>query len=161
MPPRSVADRLASPAPPWVHLLVAGGDAPATLPTPPPGFVVRTLDGRRGATKRVLLDEMARVLAFPTHFGRTWDALEDCLTDLEWLPAPGYRLVIPSADRLLPRRPADYATFVTLLEDVGRAWATAATGHPGRSAVPFHTVLVVAADRLPVRPDWKAPPLIG
>jgi RNAse (barnase) inhibitor barstar len=160
MPPRFVADRLASPAPPWVHLLVAGGDAPRTLPAPPPGFVVRTLDGRRGRTKRALLDEIARVLAFPAHFGRTWDALEDCLTDLEWLPAPGYRLVIPAADRLLARRPADYATFVALLEDVGRAWATGKTGHPGRSVVPFHTVLVVATDRLPVRPDWGAPLLV-
>jgi RNAse (barnase) inhibitor barstar len=161
MLPRSVADRLAAPAPPWVHLLAAGDEASATLPAPPPGFVVRTLDGRRGRTKRALLDEMARVLAFPAHFGRTWDALEDCLTDLEWLPAPGYRLVIPAADRLLARRPADYATFVALLEDVGRAWATGATGHQGRSAVSFHTVLVVAANRLPSRPDWGASPLVG
>ena len=57
-----------------------------TLPASPPGFVVRTVDGRRGRTKRALLDELARVLAFPAHFGRTWDALEDCLTDLGWLP---------------------------------------------------------------------------
>jgi hypothetical protein len=161
MLPRSVADRLAAPAPPWVHLLASGDESSATLLAPPPGFVVRTLDGHRGRTKRALLDEMARVLAFPAHFGRTWDALEDCLTDLEWLPAPGYRLVIPAADRLLARRPADYATFVALLEDVGRAWATGETGHPGRSAVPFHTVLVVAVDRLHVRPDWGAPLLAG
>ena len=97
--------------------------------------MVRTLDGRRCRTKRALLDELARVLGFPAHFGRTWDALEDCLTDLGWLPGAGYRLVVLAADRLLAREPAGYATFVALLEDVGRAWATAATGHPGRGAV--------------------------
>ena len=157
----SPADRLASTAPPWVHLLVAGDDAPVTLPAPPTGFVVRTLDGRRCRTKRSLLDEMARVLGFPAHFGRTWDALEDCLTDLGWLPGAGYRLIVLAADRLLARDPAGYATFVALLEDVGRAWATAATGHPGRSAQPFHTVLVVPAHRLGTRPTWGVPRLTG
>ena len=94
---------------------------------------------------------------FPAHFGRTWDALEDCLTDLGWLPGAGYRLIVRAADRLLARDPAGYATFVALLEDVGRAWATAATGHPGRSATPFHTILVVPARRLGARPDWGVP----
>ena len=153
----SLADRLASTAPPWVHLLVGGDDAPATLPPPLPGSVVRSLDGRRCRTKRALLAEMARVLGFPAHFGRTWDALEDCLTDLGWLPGRGYRLIVLAADRLLARDPVGYATFVALLADIGRAWATGATGHPGRSAVPFHAVLVVPADRLGTRPSWGVP----
>jgi hypothetical protein len=150
----SPARHLESTAPPWVHLLVA--DADATLPAPPPGFVARVIEGRRGGTKRALLNEFARALAFPPHFGRTWDALEDCLTDLDWLPGTGYRLVIRAADRLLPRDPASYATLLALLADVGRAWGTAATGHPGRDPVPFHTVLVVATRRLGARPDWGA-----
>lgn len=157
----SSGDPLASPAPPWVHLLVGRDDAPAGLPPSPPGFVVRALDGRRCLTKRALLDEMARALGFPAHFGRTWDALEDCLTDLEWLPGTGYRLVIFAADRLLARDPVAYPALIALLEDVGRAWAFTATGHPGRSAVPFHTVLVVAADRLAARATWLAPRLSG
>jgi RNAse (barnase) inhibitor barstar len=156
----SFTDRLASTAPPWVHLLVGGDDAPGTL-SAPPGFVVRTLDGRRCRTKHALLEELARVLGFPAHFGRTWDALEDCLTDLGWLPGEGYWLIILAADRLLARDQAGYATFVALLEDVGRAWATTATGHPGRSAVPFHTVLVVPRDRLGTRPSWGVPRLTG
>lgn len=157
MSPRPGADRLASTSPPWAHLLV--GDEHALLPAAPPGFVARTLDGRRCRTKRALLDEIARALAFPAHFGRTWDALEDCLTDLEWLPGPGYRLVITAADRLLARNRAHYTTFVALLEDVGRAWATGATGHPGREAVPFHTVLVVAPNRVDARATWGVPRL--
>jgi len=143
--------------PPWVHLLVEADDAPMTLPASPSGFVVRTVDGRRGRTKRALLDELARVLEFPAHFGRTWDALEDCLTDLGWLPGAGYRLIVRAADRVLARDPAGYATLVAVLADVGRAWATGATGHPGRGAIPFHTVLVVPARRLGARQSWGAP----
>jgi len=69
--------------------------------------------------------------------------------------------VIRAADRLLPRDAAGYAALVPLLEDVGRAWGTAATGHPGRGAVPFHTVLVVPANRLGTRRNWRAPRLTG
>ncbi|HWC01598.1 MAG TPA: barstar family protein [Methylomirabilota bacterium] len=161
MTPRSLADLLAAPAPPWVHLLVCGDGAPATLPVPPPGVVVRTLDGRRCRTKRALLGEMARVLEFPAYFGRTWDALEDCLTDLGWLPGAAYWLLVTSAHRLLVRDPAGYATLVALLEDVGRAWGTEATGHPARGPVPFHTVLAVPRGRLGARPDWGAPSVVG
>ena len=161
MSPPSPADRLAALTPPWVHLLVAGDDGPPALPAPAPGVVVRILDGRRCRTKPALLAEMARVLAFPSHFGGTWDALEDCLTDLEWLPGTGYRLVIHAADRLLAREPASYATLVALLEDVGRAWGTAATGHAERGPIAFHTVLVVAPHRRIARADWGAAPLIG
>jgi hypothetical protein len=157
----SAADRLASTGPPWVHLLATGDDALAALPAPPPGFVVRVIDGRRGRTKRVLLEELARALEFPPYFGRTWDALEDCLTDLEWLPGAGYRLVIRAADHVLARDAAGYATFVALLADVGRAWGTARTGHPGRRAVPFHTVLAVPPHRLDARRRWGAARLDG
>lgn len=148
---------LESPAPPWVHLLV--GEDDAALPALPPGFVQRVVDGRRCGTKRRCLAELARAFACPPYFGGTWDALEDCLTDLEWLPGAGYRLLIRAADRLLPRDADGYATLVALLGDVGRAWGTAATGHPGRAAVPFHTILVVPARRLAARADWGAPRL--
>src|SRR5262249_43524081 len=115
MRPPPSADQLASTAPPWIHLLLVDEDEPPALPPAPPGVVVRTLDGRRCRTKRTLLAEMARVLAFPPYFGGTWDALEDCLTDLEWLPGEGYRLIIRAADRMLAREPAGYATLRALL----------------------------------------------
>jgi barstar (barnase inhibitor) len=153
----SDARPLESPAPPWVHVLV--GDADAALPALPPGFVQRVVDGRRCGTKRRCLAELARAFACPPYFGGTWDALEDCLTDLEWLPGAGYRLLIRDADRLLPRDADGYATLVALLGDVGRAWGTAATGHPGRAAVPFHTILIVPARRLAARANWGAPRL--
>jgi len=161
MSPPAPTDPLATITPPWAHLLVTGDDEPPALPAPPAGAVVRTLDGRRCRTKRALLAQMARELAFPAYFGGTWDALEDCLTDLEWLPGTGYRLVILAADHLLAREPASYATLIALLEDVGRAWGTGATGHAGRRPVPFHTVLVVPAHRQRTRADWGVAPFVG
>ena len=37
-----------------------------------------------GGGKDAMLESIAAALAFPVWFGRNWDALEDCLTDLSW-----------------------------------------------------------------------------
>jgi hypothetical protein len=42
---------------------------------------------------RPLFDAIAEALSFPDWFGRNWDALEDCLTDLAWREASGHVLV--------------------------------------------------------------------
>jgi RNAse (barnase) inhibitor barstar len=148
-----------TPDPPWVHLLVLDARESDFSPELSPGFVFRRIDGRRCRTKAALLKELARTLAFPAHFGRNWDALEDCLTDLGWLPADGYLLMFSHADALLAEREADYATLIDLLESVGQAWATQQTGHPGRPPIPFHTVLAVPRSGLGGRASWRAPRL--
>jgi len=71
-------------------------------------------DGRRIevpaglAGKKELLDFLARAFPLPTYFGHNWDALEECLLELDWLAGPEVALVhhdIPLAaappDRLL------------------------------------------------------------
>lgn len=154
-----MSDALASRIPPHVHLVVATtGDDVAAVSPAPPGFVVRTVDGRRARTKAALIDALARAFALPASTGRNWDALEEALADLEWLPARGYALIVTHADALLADAPADdYRTFVGLVEDVGREWAKARTGQWPRAAAPFHAWLVVAADREQARADWIAP----
>jgi hypothetical protein len=139
---------LAGTAPPWVHRWVAAGAAlPPTLLTAPPGFVVRTLDGTRCGTKPVLLRELARALAFPATWGENWDALDECLTDLAWLPATGYRLVVTDAARVLAdagrAASAERRTWLGVLRDAGREWAAPRGGAWPRPATPFHVVLVV------------------
>src|SRR5262245_37236671 len=149
-----------TPDPPWVHLLVLEPGAPDPFSEPPPGFVFRRIDGRRCRTKAALLKELARALAFPAHFGRNWDALEDCLTDLGWLPAEaGSLLAFSDADALLAGHEDDYATLIDLLESAGRAWATQQTGHPGRPPVAFHTILAVPRSRRASRAGWRVPRL--
>lgn len=60
--------------------------------------VVEALQGSGHAVARIdlrrpVFEEFSRALAFPDWFGRNWDALEDCLTDLSWLEAGGYVLL--------------------------------------------------------------------
>jgi len=151
--------QLRSIKPPWVHLVVLD---PGAKPPPfavPREFTVRTIDGRRGSTKRGLLSEFARAFEFPEDSGRNWDALEELLADLEWLPAKGYLLVLANADELLKEDPEEYETFIDIAKGVGKEWATARRGESARPPIPFHVCLLVARRRVNARSDWRVPHL--
>ena len=148
---------LRSPKPPWVYLVILDrGEKPESVLAVPPGFVERTIDGRRGRTKRGVLNELAKALEFPAGSGRNWDALEEMLADLEWLPAKGYLLVVTSADELLVEDPDDYETFIDIVKTVAKEWAIPQRGESARAAVAFHVCLVVARGREDARADWLA-----
>jgi len=151
---------LHSDKPPWVHLVVLDrGQKPESLLAVPPGFAVRTLDGRRARTKRGLLAECARALEFPPDSGRNWDALEEQLADLEWLSAPGYLVIVARADELLADDAEEYDTLIEILNTVAGEWATPRRGESPRPAVPFHVCLTVARERVGARDDWRIPQL--
>lgn len=54
-------------------------DVPAS-----PALVVDVPIGTR--TKEALLEALAERLRFPDYFGVNWDAMEECIRDLSWLP---------------------------------------------------------------------------
>ena len=47
-----------------------------------------------------LLALVAKAMQFPLYFGQNWDALDECLADMTWLPAKGYVLLLDQADAL-------------------------------------------------------------
>lgn len=111
------------------------------------------IKGRRCQTKSSLLKHFAQQLRFPDYFGHNWDAFEECIRDLEWLPARGYVIVIVEADKLLSRSKPDLRTFVDIMNAAGEDWATSSgSARDGRK--PFHTILVY-------RPDHPAPESFG
>ena len=55
-------------------------------------FAVRWVRGHKMRRLADLYDEFAAALQFPDYFGENWDALEECLTDLDWISAAGYVL---------------------------------------------------------------------
>jgi RNAse (barnase) inhibitor barstar len=108
------------------------------------GLEVRPVHGERMPTVAALFTEFAAAWRFPAYFGRNFQALEDCLVDLAWLPAEGYLCVVTHAELLLRDEPDDVlGLFLDLLARVGAGWSTAVDrGEPwDRPPVPFHTVL--------------------
>jgi len=59
-------------------------DSPATFQEAA-AIIVRIPRGVR--SKQKLFSIYAAALRFPKYFGRNWDAFEECLGDLSWLPA--------------------------------------------------------------------------
>src|SRR4051794_34142310 len=63
-------------------------------------------------TKHALLGMLAESLQFPDYFGANWDALDECLRDLSWLPV---RAVVIKHDSL-PRLTDDVLrTYIDIL----------------------------------------------
>ncbi|MEO8341529.1 MAG: barstar family protein, partial [Nitrospirota bacterium] len=94
----SLTAHLQSTKAPWTSLLMVTAEQPVeSLVRPPTGLALKVIKGRHCKTSENLFTEFARALEFPDYFGHNWDALEECLVDLEWLPARGYILLITDA----------------------------------------------------------------
>lgn len=77
------------------------------------GRPVAVLDGRFALDKAGFLDEVALALHFPAHFGRNWDAMVDCLRDVEH----GTVLIWDRAGELALLDPDAYETALDILRE--------------------------------------------
>ncbi|MBK5281488.1 MAG: barstar family protein [Nitrospiraceae bacterium] len=140
---------------PWTALLMVNqGQRAESLVRPPTGFMLKVIKGAKCQTTAGLLTECARALDFPDYFGHNWDALEECLADLEWLPAKGYILLITDAARLLPDNEEEYETFLEVLRDAGEAWGSGQAGIGARRATPFHVLFALSEREKAKRDHW-------
>lgn len=71
--------------------------------------------------KQAMLEAIAAVLAFPDYFGFNWDALDECLSDLEWFDGPVV-LVIEDAGIPETQAPDAWNRLLGALEDAARFW---------------------------------------
>jgi hypothetical protein len=132
---------LLRPGPPSFHLTDANhtvlGNAGVALSRERPTVAVRRVRGSRCRTANGLFDELAAALQFPAYFGGNWNAVHDMLSDLSWLPAEAYLLVIEDADEVL----ADEADEV-----LAAGLGVLATSAESAAPVPFRFVLRSAPD---------------
>jgi RNAse (barnase) inhibitor barstar len=132
------------PEGPWLHPFVAveseACDRLGKLQTAGSARVVcRTIRGCKARTTAALFDEFAAALQFPCYFGDNWDALDECLTDLEWLPAGSYVFLITNSTHLLEADAPDHLDkLLHLLERAGQDWSKPAGGSSPRPARGFH-----------------------
>jgi hypothetical protein len=77
-------------------------------------------------TKEELLSQLAERLRFPEYFGRNWDALGDCLRDLEWL---GERRVVIRHSDLPPVPDTILRSYLEVLSWAVETWELRQGGH--------------------------------
>ncbi len=109
-----------------------------------PTWAVVRLRGSRCLDASGLFAEAGAALQFPSYFGENWDAFADCLSDLSWLPAEGYLLVLDEADQLLRGAPDDLETLRTVLTETAQVWGEqqAVLADGTADPVPFSSLLV-------------------
>jgi hypothetical protein len=135
------------PEPPWLHLLVATEpDACALLTALPQTEVDRPVSrwirGHKARTRAALFDEFAAALQFPCYFGENWDAFDECITDLAWLPGDGYIFLIARSVHLLDKEPTDQLRFfLKILQNAGQEWSKPAPEPNPRTPRAFHVLL--------------------
>jgi RNAse (barnase) inhibitor barstar len=93
----------------YVELVRAAGD----------GEVVRRIRGPKCRDREGFFSEVGAALQVPSYFGENWDALEDVLNDMAWLPGRSYLLLVSAAHELLADAGDDQLrTFAAILNDL-------------------------------------------
>jgi RNAse (barnase) inhibitor barstar len=88
-------------------------------------YAVAHVDFAGCAGKDDALQRIARALRFPEWFGGNWDALNDCVNDMSWWPAPGYLLLIEHAGAWQSQYTDEATILIEILNDAAQDWAKA------------------------------------
>ena len=72
------------------------------------------------SSKRELLSALSRALQFPSYFGYNWDALDECLSDLSWLP--GGDVLVIHKDLPLAMDSEACSIYLSILRDAAQRW---------------------------------------
>jgi RNAse (barnase) inhibitor barstar len=139
-------DALVQPGPPWLlRLDGTPSDAYALAwRLEGRGIASRVLRGRKMRDEDSLFDELGAALQFPYYFGENWPALDECINDLEWIPASAFAFVIVDAHEVLDdAAPTSLDVLRRVLTKAGEEWARAVNVGEDwdRPAVPFHVLV--------------------
>lgn len=86
-------------------------------------------------TDKDLFSVVSNAMQFPDYFGNNWDALDECLGDMDWLPSSGYILVLNDAAIGWRNCPYIIGRFVTSWLEASEYWV--------ENGTPFHLVFVM------------------
>lgn len=98
----------------------------------PNDFEIKECEIKEKFNKKVLMESFAKTFDFPEYFGNNWDALNDCLLDLDqWMPAKGYILILSIKPEFRDVKLLD--KLILIWQEVGKSWSL--------KRVPFHLII--------------------
>ncbi|MEV4944369.1 barstar family protein [Streptomyces sp. NPDC053755] len=110
---------------PWLHIVThpgAGVPLGGLLPMSGSVYVAR-LHGHEMPDEVSAFQKFQEALKFPEYFGWNWNAVNDCLRDLQWLSSDHHVLIIESAEHALSADDAARREFLASLWRSGRSWS--------------------------------------
>lgn len=130
---------------PWAHFACCAergiDEFVRTAPTSDT-TVVRIIRGKRCTDSNALFHEWAAALQFPYYFGENWDGFEECLGDIEWLPATSYLFFLTHTSLILRDAEEGFAIFIDILKRAAIDWNSGENpgNLSGQPSVSFHIV---------------------
>ena len=112
------------------------------------GLDVFKIDLSAARGKSGLLDRFAKALCFPTHFGKNWDAFNDCLTDLQWLDGQGWVVIVTNARSFADKHEEEFTTAIEILTGAAEHWRALKK--------PFWIIV-----QAPASWDWELPTIVS
>lgn len=106
------------------------------------GAIVRKIRGRKSLSIDDFFNEVSAALQFPFYFGENWNALSDCLADLDWLVGDMF-VVLVSETMLLMREwnGEEISTLLRVLARANKDWLKPSAFIPRDSVpTPFHVI---------------------
>src|SRR6516162_1975648 len=87
------------------------------------GLTMFRIDFTHVKGKKDLLDQVVKALQFPAWFGSNWDALNDSLTDLDWLGVKaGYVIVFENIEHFARSHAQDFHVVTEILRAASEYW---------------------------------------
>lgn len=83
-----------------------------------------------------LFSAVSEAMQFPEYFGRNWDALDECLGDLDWLPNSGVVLLAKGAHKAWSNNPQVMGMFTNCWLEANEYWF--------EQGMPFHLVFLLS-----------------
>lgn len=80
------------------------------------------IDGKTIERKEQLMNHVATSLRLPKTFGHNWDALEECLIEMDEGEGDGFVILYDHIDGFLTAHPDQFETLVEILRDAVQSW---------------------------------------
>ncbi len=85
-------------------------------------FAIR-LSGRQANFEALLIEELDHGFRFPDYFGENWNAVDECINDLSWLPATGYCFFLSTLGSVSAHSASVMKLLLTVVADASAQWA--------------------------------------
>ncbi len=151
------------PNPPQVYLRIQTPEDADNLETvlERAGYFVRHIRGDKMRNEHALFDEISAALQFPAYFGSNSAALDECWSDLSWLPLTRRGIVLAirhPADILVEEDKDALEWFVRRIRYVQEDWIRTSEAGEGRDRLPkaFHFLMQASPGTFPPDERWEA-----
>lgn len=85
-------------------------------------YLAYRVDLRTARARETMLSLVGEGMELPAWYGANYDALMDCLCDLNWVPAPGYVIVLENCHNINTLAAPDFNMMIDVFAEAANAW---------------------------------------